>query len=91
MYIIVVSSVLYIGTMLKVGANALIAPIALVSLFTLSAAVMGYIFLYEPAQLYFDNKRKQAVKLFLQTMISFGSITIVIFILLFSGIFKGYN
>ena len=63
-----------------------LAPMAMISLFTLSAAIMGYIFGYTPFQLYFDGKRKEAVKLFLQTVATFGSITLFILILLFSGL-----
>jgi len=87
-YIAIVSCVLYVGTLLKVGTNAIIAPIALVSLFTLSAAVMGYIFLYQPAQLYFDNKKIQGVRLFLGTVMVFGCLTFIMLVLLFSGIFN---
>lgn len=66
--------------------NSFLAPIAFLSLFTLSAAVMGYLFLYQPAQLYFDGKKKEAVNLFLKTVASFGVITFIILALLFSGI-----
>jgi heme O synthase-like polyprenyltransferase len=67
--------------------NSPVAAIAVISLFTLSAAVMGYIFCYQPAQLYFDNKKKQAIKLFIQTVIAFAVMTSLVFILLFFGIF----
>ena len=63
-------------------------PIAVVSLFTLSAAVMGFIFLLQPAQLYLDGKKKIAVSLFLQTVAYFAGITLIVFILLFSGVIK---
>jgi hypothetical protein len=57
--------------------------IALISLFTLSAAVMGYLFCYQPAQLYFEGKKKDAVRLFLQTVAVFALITVILFGLLF--------
>lgn len=63
-----------------------LAPLAVVSLFTLSAAVMGYIFCYQPLQLYFDGKKKQAVNLFLQTTAIFGLMTLIFLVLLFSGL-----
>ena len=86
-YIILIALILYYGTIFKVGNNSFIAPIAMISLFTLSAAVMGYIFCYQPLQLYFDNKKTQAANLFLQTLATFAAITAIIVILLFSGIF----
>ena len=73
-----------IGTKLVPGPDTILAPITAVSLFTLSAAVMVYIFGYTPFQLYFDGKKKEAVKFFLQTIATFGGVTFLILILLFS-------
>lgn len=88
LYIVTIAMVMFYGTKnLGPGPdNSVIAPIAFISLFTLSAAVMGYIFGYQPVQLYFDGKKKPAVNLFLQTVASFAVITIIILTLLFSGI-----
>lgn len=66
--------------------DTFLAPIAAISMFTLSAAVMFYIFCYQPIQLYFDNKKKVAVKLFLQTVAIFAAITITFVSLLFAKI-----
>lgn len=66
--------------------KSVIVPIAVVSLFTLSAAVMGYLFLYQPGQLFLEGKKKQAVNLFLQTVGVFASVTAAILLILFSGI-----
>jgi len=87
LYITLVALVLYYGTILKIGNNIVLAPVALISLFTFSAATMGYLFLYQPFVLYFDGKKKLALDLFLKTLLIFGGITFVIFILLFSGVF----
>lgn len=67
---------------------AIIAPIMMISLFTLSAAVMAYIFLYQPIMLYLDNKKEKAVKLFVQTVGIFASLTLIPFILYIAGIFS---
>ena len=64
------------------------APIAILSLFTLSAAIMGYLFLYQPLQLFLDGHRKNAVNLFLQTVAVFAGITVLVFAVLLSGITK---
>jgi hypothetical protein len=87
-YIIIVASVMNFGTKMISRPNTFIAPIAIISLFTLSAAVMGYIFFYQPGQLYFDGKRKQAVKLFLQTVVVFGFLTTIMLAILFTGFIK---
>ncbi|MEK7187602.1 MAG: hypothetical protein AAB691_01990 [Patescibacteria group bacterium] len=61
-------------------------PVAMLSLFTLSAAVMGYLFILQPAELYLSGKKKEGVTLFLQTVASFAVITIVFFVALSLGI-----
>lgn len=85
-YILFIVLVMNFGMKITPHPNTFIAPLAVVSLFTLSAAVMGYLFCYTPLQLYFDGKKKQAVRLFLQTVVVFGCITACILGLLFSGI-----
>jgi hypothetical protein len=85
-YITTIASMMFFGSQHTGPVNSIIAPIAVVSLFTLSAAIMGYIFCYQPIQLYFDGKKKNAVDLFLKTVLIFAIITIFILILLFSGI-----
>ncbi len=86
-YIALVSFIMNFSSKMISRSNSPVAAIAVISLFTLSAAVMGYIFCYQPAQLYFDNKKKQAIKLFIQTVIAFAVMTSLVFILLFFGIF----
>ena len=55
--------------------SSFIAPIAFLSLFVLSAALMGYFFLYQPLRLFFEQKPQEATKLFLQTVLVFACIT----------------
>src|SRR5436853_4919336 len=45
--------------------ESILLPIMFLSLFTLSAAVMGYLFLFQPAELYFSGSKKEGVRLFL--------------------------
>ena len=73
LYIFLIAFVMYFGTKNLGPKDTIFAPIAMISLFTLSAAVMGYLFLNQPAQLYFDGKKKAAVNLFLQTVAIFAS------------------
>lgn len=85
-YIILISVFMTWGTSFAPKEDTVFAPIAMLSLFTLSAAVMGYVFLYQPAMLYFDGKKKQGIKLLLQTIGSFGVLTVIAIMLMFSGV-----
>lgn len=86
-YIIIVASVMFYGSNhASQTEDTLFAPIALISLFTLSAAVMGYIFLGQPVQLYLDGKKKEAVTLFTQTVAVFAAITLVALAVFLSGV-----
>jgi len=57
-YITVIASMLYYGPQAIAPANSVIVPIILLSLFVLSAAMMGYFFLYQPLQFFFEGKQK---------------------------------
>ena len=85
LYIVIVASVMFYGVNHKESVNSVIVPITMLSVFTLSAAVMGYIFLYHPLIFYLDGKKKEAINLFLKTLGSFAIITVVALALLFSG------
>jgi hypothetical protein len=86
-YILLVVTVMNIATRtLKNKPDTFFAPAVLISLVTLSAAVMAYVFFYHPVQLLLEGKKKQAVRLFVQTVGIFGVITVVAIVLLFSGL-----
>lgn len=65
-----------------------VAPILMISLFTLSAAVMGYLFCYQPLRLYLEGEKKNAVSLFLKTVALFAIFPIILFVLYLLGIFS---
>ena len=54
-------------------------PIAALSLLTLSAAVMGYLFVGVPIQLYLDGEKKRSAVFFMRTVLGFASLTAVAF------------
>lgn len=54
---------------------SLLIPMVMLSLFTLSAAVMGYLFVYEPGRLYLEGKKQEALKFFFSTVGTFAVIT----------------
>lgn len=66
----------------------ILTPILALSVFTLSAAVMGYIFVSQPLRLYLDGEKQAGVSLFLQTIGVFAGITAVVMVLLISRIFS---
>ena len=84
LYIAAVASVMFYGGKFSGPVNSVIAPMAVVSLFTLSAAVMGYVLLYQPFQLYFDGKKKLAIGLFFKTLAIFAAVTILTFVWIFA-------
>ncbi|MES3005622.1 MAG: hypothetical protein V4664_01600 [Patescibacteria group bacterium] len=86
-YIIFVSIVMYYGPEIMGPNDTIVVPIAMISLFTLSAAVMGYLFVFEPFRLYQVGDEKGAIQSFLKTVTTFACITILILILLFGGAF----
>ena len=82
-YIVLVASVMYFGPRLAGGPDSVLVPIAMLSLFVLSAAVMGYLFLLQPIQMYLDGEKKEAVDLFAKTLATFAVITAALFAILF--------
>ncbi len=54
--------------------STLLMPIMILSLFTLSVAVMGYVFFYQPVRLFLDGKKEEAVSLFTKTLAIFSVI-----------------
>ena len=63
--------------------ETLLVPMMMLSLFVLSAAVMGFLFVAEPLTLFLDGKREEAVKFFLTTVVTFAVITVCIFAAVF--------
>jgi hypothetical protein len=83
---ILVSVMTFVSQTQKDKPDTFFAPIAFLSLLTLSVVVMAYLFFYQPVQLFIDGKKKQAIKLFVQTGGIFAVLTVVISMLVFSGL-----
>ena len=59
-YIVLIVTIMnFLSRTLKDKPDTFGAPLAFLSLFTLSAAVMAYLFLYQPLQLFIMGKKKQ--------------------------------
>ncbi len=86
LYIVLVVCTMFYGIGQGPDGDSILAPIAMISLFTLSAAVMGYLFLSQPLQLYLDGKKKEGVDFFLRTVTVFAGGTVVILLVYFLGV-----
>ena len=78
-YIVLVASPMLFGSRFAGGPDTVLVPIAMLSLFVLSAAVMAYLFLLQPVQMYLDGEKKEAVDFFAKTLAAFAVITAVLF------------
>lgn len=87
-YVFLIALFFRFATNLAPHPDTILAPMVMLSILTFSTATMAYIFGYTPFCLYFDGKKKEAVKLFLQTTAVFGCLTLIIVVLLFSRIIK---
>lgn len=87
-YIILVVSILnYISSLYKDTPDTAFTPVVFLSLFTLSVVTMACLFFYQPLQLFFiEDKKKQAINLFVQTVGVFAVFTAVVLIFLISGL-----
>ena len=63
--------------------KTILIPIVMLSLFVLSAAIMGFLFLSEPLHLYMENHKKDAVAFFAKVVGIFACFVILFLILLF--------
>ncbi|MDO8518128.1 MAG: hypothetical protein Q7S26_02460 [bacterium] len=81
LYIVFVVSLLYYAPKSVDKIKSIFIPIAMLSLFVFSAASMGYLFLYQPLQLFLEGEKKKSVDLFLKTLTAFA-ISAVILVLI---------
>jgi NADH:ubiquinone oxidoreductase subunit 6 (subunit J) len=70
----------FIGSLRHDTPDTLLDGMGVISLFVFSAAVMAFLFFYQPILMLIDNKKKEAVTYFLQTLAIFGAITIGVLI-----------
>jgi hypothetical protein len=77
-YILIVAGIIY-ALQSPNTPDTIFAPIFILSLFTLSAAVMAFIFFYQPFKLYFDNRRKEGLMYFIKTVGYFAALVLVTF------------
>ncbi|HYF13224.1 MAG TPA: hypothetical protein VD928_02930 [Candidatus Paceibacterota bacterium] len=83
LYISLIATFLFYGPEKLEQAETPLIPIAMLSLFVFSAAVMGFLFFYQPVQMYLDGAKKEAAALFISELGVFGAITVIFIAILF--------
>jgi hypothetical protein len=73
-----------IGSALKSQNDSIIIPITMLSLFVLSAAIMGFIFLYEPLRMLVEGNKQGALAFFGKEVGFFAGFVLLFTILLFT-------
>jgi len=81
-YIVVLVSCAILGPqLLNAPQQSLFYPMLALAVFVLSAALMTYLFFYQPVIMLLDGEREKAVKLFLQTVGIFGVATVALLLI----------
>jgi hypothetical protein len=68
----------FIGSLRHDTPDTLLDGMGVMSLFVFSAAVMAFLFFYQPVIMLIENKRAAGIAYFLQTLGIFGAITIAV-------------
>ena len=63
--------------------DTILAPVTMLSLFVLSAAIMGILFVYEPLRLFLENQKREALSFLLKTVGTFACFVLLLATLLF--------
>jgi hypothetical protein len=84
LYIVIVVTILQTASyVFKDMSGTMLVPMAMLSMFVLSAAIMGYIFLSEPLYLLMENRKQEAIVFFSKTVGFFACFVVLFAILLF--------
>ena len=60
------------STYLADSQETILIPITMLSLLTLSAAIMGFIFFAEPVSMFIQGQKQEAINFFLKTLLYFA-------------------
>ena len=75
--------IMFFGLDHKDQTPTVLIPIAVLSLFVLSAAIMAFIFFYNPAQLFLEGQKQHALELIVKTIGAFACMTLVFLVIAF--------
>jgi hypothetical protein len=79
LYIAVVASVMFFGPKFITPVETIVIPIAMLSLFSLSAAVMAWLFFSKPVTMYLEGEKAAAIQLVVHTILCFAGVTAIFF------------
>jgi hypothetical protein len=83
LYIVFIVLIVWgVGSVLKNQPDTIVIPMTMLSLFVLSAAVMGYLFLAEPLQFLMEGKKQEALAFFGKTVGFFAFFVVLYTIIL---------
>ena len=83
LYIVIIVLIVWgVGSVLKNQPDTIVIPMTMLSLFVLSTAVMGYLFLAEPLQLLLDSRKKEAIEFFGKTVGFFACFVVIYTVIL---------
>ncbi|MFA6077524.1 MAG: hypothetical protein WC724_00735 [Candidatus Paceibacterota bacterium] len=86
LYIVSLISVIYLASrFLKDVPETIIIPMTMLSIFVLSAAVMGFLFLSEPLSLLVEGKKREAIIYFAKIVGFFACFVIIFATILITG------
>lgn len=75
---IVVLFLHYIESIRHDTPDTILDGMGFISLVVFSAAVMAFLFFYQPVLMLIENRKSEAVSYFLKTLATFGAITVVV-------------
>lgn len=83
LYIVLIVSVMNLVSSVLPKEDNIFMPIVMLGLFVLSTAIMGFLFLSEPLQLFLENQKKEAVVFFGKTVGFFACFVVIFSVLVF--------
>ncbi len=89
--VLIVLLIQFFGHALSGKQDTIIIPMVMLSLFVLSAATMGYLFLSEPLYLLSENRKQDAITFFAKTVGIFACFGLLFAVLLFVNPFAKNN
>ncbi len=82
-YIVLLVSIMFSAEAFVPKEDNIAMPIAMLGLFVLSAAIMGFLFLSEPLRLFLENQKQEAAAFFMKTVGFFAGFVILAAIFIF--------
>ena len=82
-YIVTLVTIMFSAESFVPKEDNIAMPIAMLGLFVLSVAIMGYLFLSEPLKLFLEGQKSEAVNFFMKTVGIFACFVAVFAILIF--------